>query len=59
MKQGNIYLGDSLIAEYRFLKNYYFMAGDRVENSKRFPLLGVITGRIYCWKGCQDMEISG
>ena len=31
---GNIYLGDSLIAEYRFLKNYYFMAGDRVENSR-------------------------
>ncbi len=39
---GNIYLGDSLIAEYRFLKNYYFMAGDRVENSRDSRYWGLL-----------------
>lgn len=39
---GNIYLGDSLIAEYRFFKNYYFMAGDRAENSKDSRYWGLL-----------------
>ena len=39
---GNIYLGDSLIVEYRFLKNYYFMAGDRAENSKDSRYWGLL-----------------
>lgn len=39
---GNVYLGDSLIAEYRFLKNYYFMAGDRAENSKDSRYWGLL-----------------
>lgn len=39
---GNTYLGDSLITEYRFLKNYYFMAGDRAENSKDSRYWGVL-----------------
>ena len=39
---GNIYLGDSLIAEYRFLKKYYFMAGDRAENSKDSRYWGLL-----------------
>jgi signal peptidase I len=30
---GNVYLGDSTITQYRFLKNYYFMAGDHAINS--------------------------
>lgn len=39
---GNTYLGDSLITEYRFLKNYYFMAGDRAENSKDSRYWGLL-----------------
>lgn len=39
---GNAYLGDSLIAEYCFLKNYYFMAGDRAENSKDSRYWGLL-----------------
>ena len=39
---GNTYLGDSLIAEYRFLKNYYFMAGDKAENSKDSRYWGLL-----------------
>lgn len=38
----NVYLNDSLIAEYRFLKNYYFMAGDRAENSKDSRYWGLL-----------------
>ena len=29
-----VFLGDSLIREYRFQENYYFMGGDYMENSK-------------------------
>lgn len=39
---GNTYLGDSLITEYRFFKNYYFMAGDRAENSKDSRYWGLL-----------------
>ena len=32
VKEG-VYLGDSLIREYSFLENYYFMSGDNLEIS--------------------------
>ena len=41
-KEGSTYLGDSLIKGYRFRKNYYFMAGDRVENSKDSRYWGLL-----------------
>lgn len=41
-KAGNAYLGDSLITGYRFKKNYYFMAGDKVENSKDSRYWGLL-----------------
>ena len=42
-REGNkVYLGDSLIQEYRFLENYYFMGGDHMENSKDSRYWGLL-----------------
>ena len=38
----NVYLGDSLIQEYRFKENYYFMSGDHMENSKDSRYWGLL-----------------
>lgn len=49
------YLGDSLISTYRFEKNYYFMAGDKLDNSQDSRYWGLlpeefIVGRAdYVW----------
>ena len=40
--ENNIYLGDSLITEYRFQENYYFMGGDNLENSKDSRYWGLL-----------------
>ena len=37
-----VFLGDSLIREYRFQKNYYFMGGDYMENSKDSRYWGLV-----------------
>ena len=37
-----IFLGDSLIQEYRFQENYYFMGGDYMENSKDSRYWGLV-----------------
>ena len=37
-----VFLGDSLIQEYRFLENYYFMGGDYMENSKDSRYWGLL-----------------
>ena len=37
-----VFLGDSLIHEYRFLENYYFMGGDYMENSKDSRYWGLL-----------------
>lgn len=53
---GNAYLGDSLVREYRFRENYYFMAGDNAYNSQDSRYWGLlpepfIVGRaVRIWK---------
>lgn len=37
-----VFLGDSLIREYRFRENYYFMGGDYLENSKDSRYWGLL-----------------
>ena len=37
-----VFLGDSLIREYRFQENYYFMGGDYMENSKDSRYWGLV-----------------
>lgn len=37
-----VFLGDSLICEYRFRENYYFMGGDYLENSKDSRYWGLL-----------------
>ena len=42
-RNGNkVYLGDSLIQEYCFRENYYFMGGDKMENSKDSRYWGLL-----------------
>ena len=38
----DVFLGDSLIQEYCFLENYYFMGGDYMENSKDSRYWGLL-----------------
>ena len=42
IQEKEIFLGDSLIREYRFLENYYFMGGDYMENSKDSRYWGLL-----------------
>lgn len=40
--QGKIYLKDSVITRYTFRKNWYFMAGDKIFNSRDSRYIGLI-----------------
>ena len=41
-KENQVYLGDSLIQEYCFQENYYFVGGDYMENSKDSRYWGLL-----------------
>ena len=46
----SVLLGDSVISQYRFKKNYYFVSGDNMANSQDSDIGGMLPERIYCGK---------
>ena len=59
-KDNRIYIGNRMVSGYRFRKNYYFMAGDKVENSKDSRYWGLlpeeyIVGKAWrIWKSIDE-----
>lgn len=63
MRGDTILLGDSIISEYRFTRNYYFVSGDKMQNSQDSRYWGMlpeeyIVGRAFLiWKS--DDPLTG
>lgn len=59
-EETKIYLGNRIIEGYRFQKNYYFVTGDKVENSKDSRYWGLlpeeyIVGKAWrIWKSVDE-----
>ena len=51
-KDGTVSLNDSLITEYHFQNNYYFMTGDKVENSRDSRYWGLVPEDFIVGKVC-------
>jgi signal peptidase I len=63
MKDSLVYLNDSLVHEYTFRTNWYFMAGDQVMNSQDSRHIGLIPEKYIIGKACiilssKDMDIG-
>lgn len=52
-KNNQVYIGDRILSEYCFQKNYYFMAGDKVENSKDSRYWGLLPEEYIVGKACR------
>ena len=63
-RRDTVLLGDSVISRYCFRENYYFVSGDKMENSKDSRYWGLlpepfIVGRaLRIWKSKDDMSGS-
>ena len=61
IEEDNVFIGDSLVNEYCFRENYYFVAGDRAENSQDSRYWGMlpepfIVGKAtFIWKSVDPM----
>ena len=61
-EDNEIYLNDRILSGYRFRKNYYFVAGDKAENSKDSRYWGLlpeeyIVGKAWrIWKSVNEMQ---
>lgn len=61
IEEENVFIGDSLVNEYCFRENYYFVAGDRAENSQDSRYWGMlpepfIVGKAtFIWKSVDPM----
>ena len=60
-KEGAVLIGDSIISEYTFRKNYYFMTGDFVFDSKDSRYWGLlpedhIAGKVAFFWNTKDIH---
>lgn len=64
VEDDSVFIGDSLVNEYRFRENYYFVAGDRAENSQDSRYWGMlpepyIVGKAtFIWKSVDPVTGS-
>lgn len=53
----SVLLGDSVIHNYRFCENYYFVSGDKMVNSKDSRYWGLLPEPFIVGRGMAGMEV--